>query len=337
MDKLEAYKSTNATNDAVVDDVAAKAYVENFALETFARAESEQRTDQVKRQTADAFQAAATFLDLLSIWGALDVEVAAKSKFAKFHALRIARALKEGRDPNETNPKIEEPQQLRGADEDVEQELRDLERQGRESSYKPPMVESALDDQQDPSGISATRPSSSPSLPIQYAEQTSVGEPHAQDVSDDAAAEDSASRAASIGGGYFPSVPTGTSGQVESSVHDELAADSPFAAPSADPSDFYSLPPSAPPAPVFPSQHAQRDVTPIAQAPAAPSTRAHPPPAIQAVGQPSMAHSTALRTDDESVMAAQKHAKWAISALNFEDVPTAVAELKRALESLGGL
>jgi vacuolar protein sorting-associated protein VTA1 len=34
-------------------------------------------------------------------------------------------------------------------------------------------------------------------------------------------------------------------------------------------------------------------------------------------------------------MAAQKHAKWAISALNFEDVPTAVKELRIALQSLG--
>jgi vacuolar protein sorting-associated protein VTA1 len=32
---------------------------------------------------------------------------------------------------------------------------------------------------------------------------------------------------------------------------------------------------------------------------------------------------------------AQKHAKWAISALNFEDVNTAVMELRRALQSLG--
>jgi vacuolar protein sorting-associated protein VTA1 len=34
-------------------------------------------------------------------------------------------------------------------------------------------------------------------------------------------------------------------------------------------------------------------------------------------------------------MAAQKHAKWAISALNFEDVPTAVKELRIALQNLG--
>jgi len=43
----------------------------------------------------------------------------------------------------------------------------------------------------------------------------------------------------------------------------------------------------------------------------------------------------AYKTDDESIMAAQKHAKWAISALNFEDVGTAVKELRTALQSLG--
>jgi vacuolar protein sorting-associated protein VTA1 len=34
-------------------------------------------------------------------------------------------------------------------------------------------------------------------------------------------------------------------------------------------------------------------------------------------------------------MAAQKHARWAISALNFEDVNTAVKELRLALQNLG--
>ena len=34
-------------------------------------------------------------------------------------------------------------------------------------------------------------------------------------------------------------------------------------------------------------------------------------------------------------MQAQKHAKWAISALNFEDVDTAVKELRIALNALG--
>ena len=39
--------------------------------------------------------------------------------------------------------------------------------------------------------------------------------------------------------------------------------------------------------------------------------------------------------DEESILKAQKHARWAISALNFEDVNTAVKELRGALKTLG--
>ena len=39
--------------------------------------------------------------------------------------------------------------------------------------------------------------------------------------------------------------------------------------------------------------------------------------------------------DDEAVAKAQKHARWAISALNYEDVETAVKELRNALSTLG--
>ncbi|KZF26062.1 DUF605-domain-containing protein [Xylona heveae TC161] len=104
MDKLEQTKQANAGNDAITDDVAGQAYVEQFGLETFHRADNAMRADKATRQTADTFQAAATFLDLLQIWGPADPEMAAKSKFAKYHALRIAKAIKAGEDPNATNP-----------------------------------------------------------------------------------------------------------------------------------------------------------------------------------------------------------------------------------------
>lgn len=48
-------------------------------------------------------------------------------------------------------------------------------------------------------------------------------------------------------------------------------------------------------------------------------------------------NTTVVILDDEeaAIAAAQKHAKWAISALAFEDVPTAVKELQSALRQLG--
>lgn len=39
--------------------------------------------------------------------------------------------------------------------------------------------------------------------------------------------------------------------------------------------------------------------------------------------------------DEESITKAQKHAKFAISALNYDDIPTAVKELRAALKILG--
>ncbi len=52
----------------------------------------------------------------------------------------------------------------------------------------------------------------------------------------------------------------------------------------------------------------------------------------QALPQPSPA---AFVPDEEAIAKAQKHARWAISALNFEDVPTAIKELREALATLG--
>jgi vacuolar protein sorting-associated protein VTA1 len=56
-------------------------------------------------------------------------------------------------------------------------------------------------------------------------------------------------------------------------------------------------------------------------------------------GPTSMEGKVPLRynTDDVAVAKAQKHARWAISALNFEDADTAVKELKAALQTLGAL
>lgn len=49
MDKLEQIKADNATNDAIVDDTAGQAYVEQFALETFNRADRAIQADKVTK------------------------------------------------------------------------------------------------------------------------------------------------------------------------------------------------------------------------------------------------------------------------------------------------
>jgi vacuolar protein sorting-associated protein VTA1 len=49
MDKLEQIKAENATNDAIVDDTAGQAYVEQFALETFNRADRAVQANKVTK------------------------------------------------------------------------------------------------------------------------------------------------------------------------------------------------------------------------------------------------------------------------------------------------
>jgi vacuolar protein sorting-associated protein VTA1 len=46
MDKLERFKAENMGNDTVHDDVTAQAFVEQFALDTFNRADSAIRTNK---------------------------------------------------------------------------------------------------------------------------------------------------------------------------------------------------------------------------------------------------------------------------------------------------
>lgn len=345
MDKLEATKSAQPTNDAITDDVAAKAYVENFALETFGRAEAVQREGKVTRQTAETFQAAATFLDSMAIWGPLDEEVRAKSKFAKFHALRIAKAIKAGEDPNASNPVVEEVQQpppLADGEEGIEAELKALE-------YQHPTVESAAD-----SGAASPRdhPIQVELHPPVESSASNGGEDH------DVSPIEPANRQGSIGGGYFPSVP---SDDRTSGIDIEMG-DAPLPPPEdTAASDFYHTATSAPTpgidlpppdlphtAPAPPSRQAPPPAhnyknsqykAPPPRAVAAPPPRAVAPPpapkASYATNAPTGGSGSAYNRDDESTMVAQKHAKWAISALNFEDIDTAVKELRLALEILG--
>ncbi|KAI5366293.1 Putative vacuolar protein sorting-associated protein Vta1 [Septoria linicola] len=334
MDKLESYKAENAANDAVVDDVAAKAYIENFALETFHRADEAQRNNKVTKQTADTFQASATFMDLLTIWGQMDQEFSAKSKFAKFHALRIAKAIKAGEDPNASNPVIEEPAvaEQTSTEDDLEAELKNLENDA--GVYRPPTVESVPDSRipSRPQSTFQATPLGQPTLPT-----IPLDPPTTQPTEHDVSPVEQGnvdSRAGSVGGGYFPAVP----GETTHVVPPPAASD---------PADFYNTPQPPPSAPSLGDFGTLPQDKPKAPTPshAGPPPPVHlptfsPPPiavsptpaqAITTTGPPSGGYNT----DDEAIMAAQKHAKWAISALNFEDVNTAVSELRIALRSLG--
>lgn len=326
------------------------------------------------RQTADTFQAAATFLELVSIWHAPDVEVQAKIKYSKWNAVRIVKALKEGKDPNESNPKTEPPPEENLPDLDPD----DPEVQALGGSTKPRQAsvvevpdeqdlverklarQSSIDQSLHPSAQVSARGSPAPEKFDPYPRD---GFPYTAVQDDNVSPLDATppnGRNGSVGGGYFPGVPTFTSDSAEvphptaprSDTLDLGLPDQPTFAPgSKAPQDFESFPPpsledtSIPPPQDFykhppPSPPAVTYVPPPAkpQYQSPPQTYAPPPPAP--VSQSSQLPQQVLKnhqlnTDDVAIAKAQKHARWAISALNFEDAETAVRELRDALKTLG--
>lgn len=322
------------------------------------------------------------------------------------------KAIKEGKDPNESNPKEPEPEQLPALDPN-DPEVRALE-------TRQPTVEDVPDEQD---GVEARlarqssidqslHPSAQVSARVSP-EPTNAFEPYPKDgfpytaVQDDNVSplEPSPSpsnpRNGSVGGGYFPAVPTTTGGKTGEDEDDMLDLGLPQqpSAPPGSNDDFESFPPpsipdeppqdfykqSPPPQqPIFqqppfqpqpqqhipqphartvniapqPSQPSQPYFSPSApppgplpfQPPPGPqfspqyqappvqtpqfAQRSHQPHGRDAV-QETEAQRQQVAIDDMAIAKAQKHAKWAISALNFEDADTAIRELRAALKTLG--
>lgn len=284
---------------------------------------------------------------MLQIWDPLPPETAAKVKFAKYHALRIAKALKAGEDPNKSNPVREDvpppadvmdldpkdpevqdimgtqkpPSVKRLGDEAPEAMVQDA--PSDSTNYQPASVAPELDQASQPANDpDFTLPSAATGSPTKHQPVSPMSDPN--------------SRQGSIGGGYFPKL-----------EHDENH-DAYSSGPSAPPADLTSpngsLPPSAPPPLDTPSSfyshgYMPSDTLPPTTHPATSSALSSShntaPPILPIVPLPGA--NVQYRDDDVAVMEAQKHAKWAISALNFEDVSTAVKELRTALQALGAL
>ena len=399
MDKLEQTKSDFSDNDAIMDDLAGQAYIEQFGQETFQRADNAMKANKASRQTADTFQAAATFLDLCQIWGPLDSETASKIKFAKYHALRIAKAIKANEDPNLSNPTLE-PEQLPldPNDPDVQMINGLGDPSQHQEVFRQPSVMEVPDEHDRQQGHMAGRatydetihPPRAPSIPLKPDE--SYQPPPQQPVEDyyHSAAppevsplDSSTVDQTTSDNGYFPRVPDDDGRAARPNLPDASPADpsSPpvvlpdssslppptFSAagfpPSQPPNSLHSFPPpqvdepnisppystsvpSYPPAAPFsfssyPHQVSRHEPQTPNQPPlsmpeapvrqAAPPRKTAPPP----IAPSAVVSQTSYLTDEEAILKAQKHARWAISALNFEDANTAVKELRGALEALG--
>lgn len=265
--------------------------------------------DKVTRQTADTFDAAATFFDLTREWGTPDPEVLQKIKFAKWNAARILKAIREGKDPNESNPKRQEPEaetELDPADPDVQRLTASVE--DVPDAGEPSDVRSAEPEPDQSYFPQTTATAPEPFVPSPLSQSPGIPPPPP------------GVQAATPGS---PQIPPQPSPQIPTKLPTDLTplVPSPALDPSAPPS--WTTTPSAP--------HPATSNPP----PTIPTSSGFPPSAPAPVPV-AAAPSGGYVQDQKSLNQAQKHAKWAISALNFEDVPTAVQELRNALAVLGG-
>ncbi|EAW08382.1 uncharacterized protein ACLA_031150 [Aspergillus clavatus NRRL 1] len=348
VEKLEQFKSENPDNDTVLDAVAANAYVEQFGLEVFNRAEATMRANKVTKQTADTFQAAATFLELCQVWNPLEPEIAAKVKFAKYHALRIVKALKAGEDPNASNPVIEE-------DKDIERlpvDESELDVQARQPSVEEVPDESDRiqhDIARQSSLDESLHPSRSPST---VRPQHADGSIHIPDVPTGAPRTPAGETSPSIDHGPTLDLPSAPATFASSSASIPNLPDTPVdlsAHHSTAPDSFQSfpppsniLPPSAPASShdpnAFYNQPSARVLTPPPAQSHSRSVPVYSRPAQQHTPAPAASTSSQVNShnvSDDAISLAQKHARWAVSALTFDDVNTAIKELRESLRYLG--
>ncbi|KAH8901024.1 DUF605-domain-containing protein [Thozetella sp. PMI_491] len=345
MDKLEQTKNEYPNEDAITDDVAGQAYVEQFAQETLDRAERVVKANKVTHQTATTFDAAATFFHLVNIWGTPDQETQQKIKYAKWNAARIAKAIKEGKDPNESNPQPQEVQPPALDPDDPEVLALGGISASAPTGPRPATVEDVPDEggvRHDAAGVSL--PQSPVSAPQDDGELQLPGVPgHLNDPAPSPGLP-----------GYFdpPSIPSPVSPPSHNPVNYQPSPEAPPAPPvwaaTPPPQDPWQQPQQPPAPPTFapgvpptaavasppvnpPTNPSYMNMTPSAPAP----RPAVPQPSTVVPTYANAPPAGNLVADERAMAAAQKHAKWAISALNFEDVPTAVRELRKALEQLG--
>lgn len=362
--RLETMKSEIGPNDAIDDESASSAYVENFAIRVFAAADSEDRRGNATPATAKKFLAAANFLEVLNTFtqssdATTTINVPEKIRYSKWKTVDITRAFREGRRPTPGAPGEAEEEQSPPEPTSPPAIHRSTPPPGPIADFPPPSppVEASFggphqgfagpeDGPMSPSAWSTVatpgtpehpHPSMSPGAPPQSALRQAWVSEELEDGGDDEGGAGSPTSSGTKTVRFTPSVSGGLTPSVVQPPHE------PFAAPSSPPHaphDFFptapDFAPELPPPPSF--------VAPQPFVPPHVLHQAAPPPlpvlSYPPVQHPPVAQATITNPPGElsprEIAKVQKHCRFAISALDYEDQETARKELRAALAMLGG-
>ncbi|KAJ1994229.1 hypothetical protein GGI25_003413 [Coemansia spiralis] len=318
LDQLEMEKSQLSNNESMRDDSAASLHCSTFGLKIFAKADTEDRDGKASKTTARNFIVSSQFLQVIASFGELPEDIAEKVKYAKWRAAEILKAIREGRP---VAPVL-------GAAEN--------------GSTNTPS-DSELQQQQQPSvasGMSSPLPhtASSPSHVQQVGSNMNtdiLGWPSPPSISSPGAG--TATAAAS---GAHPWATNGPSNYPAASSPQPSAHQQPPVQQSYQQhqhqQQFDSLP-SVPHSSVYPSNSQQHSAGTRPNAPAGAAAFIPVPasnlPLHMASGNGDASDGELLLNPTDA-KSAQKHARWAISALEYDDVATAIENLQKAIQVL---
>ncbi|KAI0361345.1 DUF605-domain-containing protein [Trametes cingulata] len=396
---LERMKTDLAANDAVHDEPASAAYVENFALRVFAAADNEDRKGNATRNTAKKFLAAANFLEILRVFeddkAGIDLpSIEEKIKYAKWKAADIAKAFREGRKPAPGPPgsaatespafpdvNLPDPSGVPLAPATPPPAPAHL-----PSSSSPPAITRSTPPPPQLTNLTPTEPSahlspgphlpdglappeppqspgswstaatpgtpgfrrddasSSSSTPVSNARRTAFVSDELEGKTEsqiDAETTTPTSAAKSVH--FSPSVVGGVSTPGEGPAKDpfsvKVVVNSPPASPYTNPPHLSSSASNSPSTIPPPLPHHGVPPPPVPGRGPMPSA---PPPSASYSSAPHQDQATATVTTrpaeltPQVISRVQKHCRYAISALDYEDAEQAIKELRTALRMLGG-
>ena len=99
MDWLETTKKELRDNEAITNEVAAQAHLDNWALKLFLYADKNDRAANFGKNVVQSFFTAGLLYDILTIFGELSEEASQNRKYAKWKAAYIHNCLKNGETP----------------------------------------------------------------------------------------------------------------------------------------------------------------------------------------------------------------------------------------------
>ncbi|VEU23666.1 DEKNAAC105024 [Brettanomyces naardenensis] len=299
--KKNLIESSDKIADVVNDKEKSFKLVLGFSNVVFAKADKQVQNHNCQKQTVMDFKASIDFYQLLNLWDDLyqneKSEVEKRTKYAKFQCARILKAIRNGEDPNEFTTKEEEAELEEMGKESIEgSNVTDVSGSAVTGSAPPDLPET-------PSGIKPEVPQTE--LPSQ-----------SQFPSKDIDVE-------------LPKPPEDIKGELNLPVAPVLIKGEknslglPSAPVEQEPKVGNLGRPEKPKIPQKPASNAVVTSKPSSRKSSLVSSHSAAPVNVDKIWQ-----------QEEVIAEAQKRARFAISALNYEDIPTAISELEKALKLL---